>query len=51
MDCKRSIERWDTSDRPPEGYSRRLSELEFKFWAENYVNRKYENWKEKIRKQ
>ena len=51
VDCKRSIERWDTSDRPPEGYSRRLSELEFKFWAENYVNRKYENWKEKIRKQ
>ena len=47
----RTIERWDTGKtKPPEGYSRRISEYEFREWVKKREKRKLDNWIVKIRK-
>ena len=47
----RTIERWDTGKtKPPEGYSRRISEYEFREWVKKREKRKLDNWIVKIRR-
>ena len=47
----RTIERWDTGKtKPPVGYSRRISEYEFREWVKKREKKKLDNWIVKIRK-
>jgi hypothetical protein len=47
----RTIERWDTGEtKPPVGYSRRISEYEFREWVKKREKRKLDNWIVKIRR-
>lgn len=47
----RTIERWDTGKtKPPVGYSRRISEYEFREWVKKREKRKLDNWIVKIRR-
>lgn len=47
----RTIVRWDTGKtKPPVGYSRRISEYEFREWVKKREKKKLDNWIVKIRK-
>ena len=47
----RTIVRWDTGEtKPPVGYSRRISEYEFREWVKKREKKKLDNWIVKIRK-
>ena len=47
----RTIERWDSGKtKPPVGYSRRISEYEFREWVKKREKRKLDNWIVKMRK-
>ena len=47
----RTIERWDSGKtKSPVGYSRRISEYEFREWVKKREKRKLDNWIVKIRK-
>lgn len=47
----RTIERWDTGEtKPPVGYSRRISEYEFKEWVKKREKLKLDRWVIRIRR-